>query len=81
MRHSLVLAVVSAIVVEAQKSGCQKTTEVKNLPDPLKQITPGKAVFPCDFGKLIPFGPVPTGCAQFEIIAGMANPIIVEGEY
>jgi hypothetical protein len=70
MRHFLILTVLSAVAVEAQKAGCQKTTEVKNLPDPLKQITPGKAVFPCDFGKPIPLGPVPKGCAEFEIIVG-----------
>jgi hypothetical protein len=78
MRHFLVLAVLSAVTVEAQKSGCQKTTEVKALPDPLKQITPGKAVFPCDFGKPIPLGPVPKGCAQFEIIAGRVTFILTE---
>jgi len=66
MKCSLVLTVLYAVAVESQ---CKKTAEVKALPDPLKQITPGKAVFPCDFGKAIPLGPVPKGCAQFEIIA------------
>ena len=54
MRCLLVLAAAAAVIVEAQKSGCKKTTEVTALPDPLKQITPGKAVFPCDFGSQFP---------------------------
>ena len=62
------LAVVNAFPQE--KGKCQKTADVKPLADPLKQITPGKAVFPCDFGASVPLGKIPTGCAKLEIIVG-----------
>jgi hypothetical protein len=68
MRYSVVLAALAAVSVEAQK--CQKTTEVVALDDPLKQLPPGKAVFPCNMGAAIPLGKVPKGCAKFEIIVG-----------
>jgi len=66
MRCSIVLAALAAVSVEAQ---CQKTTDVVALKDPLEQIPPGKAVFPCNMGAAIPLGKVPTGCAKFEIIS------------
>lgn len=73
MRYTLIIAAVAVVnVVEAgvatEQKECQKTKEVKPLEDPLAQITPGKAVFPCDFGASVPLGKVPTGCAAFEII-------------
>jgi len=67
MKYSIVLAALATVGVEAQQ--CQKTSDVKPLENPLMQITPGKAVFPCNFGAAIPLGKVPTGCAKFEIIA------------
>jgi len=67
MRYSIVLAAIAVFGVDAQK--CEKTSEVKPLANPLMQIAPGKAVFPCDFGASVPLGKVPKGCAQFEIIA------------
>jgi len=50
------------------KGGCQKTADVKPAEDPLKLLDPKEAMFPCDMGAAIPLGPVPTGCAQLEII-------------
>jgi hypothetical protein len=72
MKYSILLAAVTASAVEAQKAQCQNTTspELRQARDPFIQFAPGKATFPCDMGAAIPFGSVPTGCANFEIIVG-----------
>ena len=58
---------------KAKGSGkCQTVAEIlsKPPPDPLVPFTPGSANFPCNMGAKIPFGKVPTGCADLEIIVG-----------
>jgi hypothetical protein len=52
------------------KGKCRDTKDTASFPDPLKLFSPGSAVFPCDMGAPIPFGPIPTGCAKLEIITG-----------
>jgi len=47
---------------------CQKTSDIKPMADPLQQFKGKTANFPCDMGAPIPFGPVPKGCAKFEVI-------------
>jgi hypothetical protein len=54
----------------APKPGCIKLADIKPIADPLTMFEPGKADFHCDMGAPIPFGPVPSGCAGLEIIAG-----------
>jgi hypothetical protein len=86
MKNSLFLAAVAATSVLAQAPGsppkagstppasgtgkCQKSTDLKSVPDPLKQFDPKDAMFPCDMGSSVPLGPVPKGCAALEIIVG-----------
>jgi hypothetical protein len=73
MKYSIVAAALVAATVVAQapvKGKCRDTKDTASVPDPLKLFTPGSAVFPCDMGAPIPFGPVPTGCAKLEIIVG-----------
>jgi len=36
--------------------------------DPMVQFEAGKVEWPCDFGKPVPFGKIPTGCAKYEVI-------------
>src|SRR5207253_11245986 len=75
MKYQLILTVLAA-AAQAQKakgSGkCQTVAEIlsKPPPDPLVPFTPGSANFPCNMGAKIPFGKVPTGCADLEIIVG-----------
>jgi hypothetical protein len=38
--------------------------------DPMVQFETGKVEWPCDFGKPVPFGKIPTGCAKYEVIVG-----------
>jgi len=79
MKYTLVLSLAVAAVVAMPQSPvtepkgealpkCQKTTDIKPLADPLQQFKPKSANFPCDMGSPIPFGPVPKGCAKFEVI-------------
>ena len=81
MKYHIVLIVLAAAGVQAQKKGggktggkakCQTVAEILSnpAPDPLVPFTPGTANFPCNMGAAIPLGKVPTGCAQLEIIAG-----------
>lgn len=49
---------------------CQKSAELKSIPDPLQMFDPKDAMFPCDMGSAIPLGPVPKGCAALETIVG-----------
>lgn len=72
MRYSILLAGIAASGVQAQKAQCQNTTSpaLKQQRDPLVQFAPGKSTFPCDMGAAIPFGPVPKGCAKFEVLVG-----------
>jgi len=37
-------------------------------PDPLRQLNPKEAVFPCNFGAAVSLGKIPQGCAQLEYI-------------
>jgi len=72
MKYQLILTALAAAGVQAQKakSKCQTVKEIlsKPPPDPLVPFTPGSADFPCNMGAAIPFGKVPTGCADLEII-------------
>lgn len=61
------LTILAAIAAEVTAQ-CQKVSEIKIPEDPLKQLAPGKATFPCDFGAPVKLGNIPTGCAKHEII-------------
>jgi len=75
MKTSIILAAVAVTGISAQTppkpepGKCQKSTDLKSVPDPLVQFDPKIAMFPCDMGTAVPLGPVPKGCAQLEIIA------------
>ena len=69
MKYAGIVAVIAAVGVEAQKN-CQYVKDIKPLPDPLNQLPPDKATFPCDMGSPVPLGKVPTGCAKLEVIVG-----------
>jgi hypothetical protein len=52
-----------------------KTCSNEKTPDPstinpLVQFDGSNVKWPCDFGKPVPFGKVPTGCAKYEVIVG-----------
>jgi hypothetical protein len=38
--------------------------------DPMVPFEGGSVQWPCDFGKPVPFGKIPTGCAKYEVIVG-----------
>ena len=52
-----------------------KTCSNEKPPDPstlnpLVQFDGSNVKWPCDFGKPVPYGKVPTGCAKYEVIVG-----------
>jgi hypothetical protein len=59
----------------ASTGKCQKSADLKSIPDPLKMFDPKDAMFPCDMGSSVPLGPIPKGCAALEIIVGQACPL------
>jgi hypothetical protein len=75
MKYQLILTALAA-AAQAQKAKakgkCQTVAEIlaKPAPDPLVPFAAGSADFPCNMGAAIPFGKVPTGCADLEIIVG-----------
>jgi hypothetical protein len=48
---------------------CTNDTIPTNI-DPMVQFKGGNVKWPCDFGKPVPFGKIPTGCAKFEVLVG-----------
>ena len=48
---------------------CSKEPLPENL-DPFRQFPPQKVQWPCDFGKPVPYGKVPKGCAKYEVLVG-----------
>jgi len=89
MRSAILLAAVSAIVVEAQAppapanplgtlpkmpGGFDPKTCSNEKPvdpskiNPLNQFDGTNVKWPCDFGKPVPYGKVPAGCAKYEVI-------------
>ena len=83
MVSAVLLAAISAAAVTAQNlppnfpkipGGFDiKTCSNAKVPDkidPMVQFEGGSVQWPCDFGKPVPFGKVPTGCAKYEVIVG-----------
>ena len=82
MKYSILFVIASVVVAHPQISlpkvgpdgkplpQCQMTKDIKPMADPLQQFRPATANFPCDMGAAIPYGPVPKGCAKFEVIVG-----------
>jgi len=81
MISAILLAAISATAVEAQNlppgfpkipggfdpKTCSNAKTPDKL-DPMVQFEGGNVKWPCDFGKPVPFGKVPTGCAKYEVI-------------
>jgi hypothetical protein len=85
MTSAILLAAILATAVEAQNPPTgfpkmmgglgfdPKTCSNAKIPDKIDPMVPfeGSTVkWPCDFGKPVPFGKVPTGCAKYEVIVG-----------
>jgi hypothetical protein len=83
MISAILLAAISATAVEAQNlpasfpkfpGGFDPKTcsnaKVPDIIDPMVQFDGGNVKWPCDFGKPVPYGKVPTGCAKYEVIVG-----------
>jgi hypothetical protein len=70
MKYNTFLAAIFAVQAAAQAPKCKSTKEIlaQPLPNPLVPLDGGQVNFPCDMGGGIPLGPVPTGCAQLEVI-------------
>jgi len=81
MISAILLAAISATAVEAQNlpAGFPKipggfdpktcSNAKTPSPDKIDPMVPFEGVkWPCDFGKPVPFGKVPTGCAKYEVI-------------
>jgi hypothetical protein len=78
---TILLAAISASAIEAQDLPAgfpkipggfnPKTCSNAKAPDVLDPMVQFEGVkWPCDFGKPVPFGKVPTGCAKYEVIVG-----------
>jgi hypothetical protein len=67
------VAVAHAQINMGPKANCTKYKDIKPIPDPFYQFTPGEADFHCDMGIPIPLGPVPSGCASLEVIVGKST--------
>jgi hypothetical protein len=73
MKPTLVLAAM-AVGVSAQCKNVgqiEKEIAANPNPDPLRQLNPKEAVFPCNFGAAVSLGKIPQGCAQLEYIYGL----------
>jgi hypothetical protein len=73
MKSALVLAAMAVSVSAQCKTVGQIEKEIaaNPNPDPLKQLNPKEAVFPCNFGAAVSLGKVPQGCGQLEYIYGL----------
>jgi hypothetical protein len=72
MKYTLILFTI-AISVSAQCKTVAKIEQElagKKNRDPLYQLDPKEAVFPCNFGAAVTLGKVPQGCGQLEFIYG-----------
>ena len=72
MKYNTILTAIFAVRAAAQREGpkCKSTKDIlaAPLPDPLVQLNGSMVNFPCDMGGAIPLGPIPTGCADLEVI-------------
>jgi hypothetical protein len=73
MKSALVLAAIAVGVSAQCKSVAQIEKEIASNPnpDPLRQLDPKEAVFPCNFGAAVSLGKIPQGCGQLEYIYGL----------
>jgi hypothetical protein len=71
MKIFAILVILGAARVLAD--GCVSTADVAagKLPDPLVPFGPSQATSSCDYFGDVPFGKVPAGCADLEVIYGM----------
>jgi hypothetical protein len=78
MKCALVLAAMAVSVSAQCKSVGQIEKEIASNPNPnpLKQLDPKEAVFPCNFGASVTLGKVPQGCGQLEFIYGLYFTIV-----
>jgi len=70
MKSTLVLAAFAVGVYAQCKTVAQieKDIAANPNPDPLRQLDPKEAVFPCNFGAAVSLGKVPSGCGKLEFI-------------
>jgi hypothetical protein len=77
MKSTLVLAAIAVGVSAQCKTVAQIEKEIaaNPNPNPLKQLDPKEAVFPCNFGAAVSLGKVPQGCGKLEYIYGWYSTI------
>jgi cutinase len=70
MKYALVLAAIAVCVSAQCKSVAQIEKEIaaKSNLNPLQQLEPKEAVFPCNFGAAVTLGKIPQGCGKLEFI-------------
>jgi hypothetical protein len=73
MKCTLVLAAIAVGVSAQCKSvgDIEKQIAANPNPNPLQQLDPKEAVFPCNFGAAVSLGKIPQGCGKLEFIYGL----------
>jgi hypothetical protein len=78
MKSAFILAAMAVGASAQCKSVGQIEKEIaaNPNPNPLKQLDPKEAVFPCNFGAGVSLGKVPQGCGKLEFIYGLYSIIL-----
>jgi hypothetical protein len=73
MKSTLILAAIAVGVSAQCKSvaAIEKEIAANPKPDPLRQLDPKEAVFPCNFGAAVSLGKIPQGCGDLEFVYGL----------
>lgn len=71
MRTSLAFGLLNLSVIVAAACISEDDVKYNRLPNPLELFRPGQSTSQCDMLGDVPFGIVPQGCADLEILYGM----------